>query len=86
MARQFAFFYLMKAQPDRIRETAPRHVEYWKTRNVDGYAGGPFADRSGGLIVFDAATIEAATALVDADPFVKAGLLEARWIKQWLPA
>ena len=85
MPKRFAFVYLMKHAPDRVRETVPSHVEYWRSRNLAGYTGGPFADRSGGLILFNAADLDAATALADADPFVKGDLLEARWLKEWLP-
>ena len=85
MARRFVYVYTMKHLPDRIRELVPKHVEYWKSRHLDGYAGGPFADRSGGLIVFDATTVEDANGLADADPFVTHGLIETRWVKEWLP-
>jgi uncharacterized protein YciI len=85
MAKPFVFFYLMRRAPDRIRETAPQHAEYWKSRELDGYSGGPFADRSGGLILFRAPSLDHATALADADPFVKLDLVESRWVKEWSP-
>jgi uncharacterized protein YciI len=82
-SRSFVFFYLMKPQPEGIRETVPLHVEYWKSLNLAGYSGGPFADRSGGLIVFDATSLEEATRMVDGDPFAGRGLLQSHWIKEW---
>ncbi len=85
MKRSFAFFYLMKPLPEGIREAVPLHVEYWKSRNLAGYSGGPFADRSGGLIVFEATSLAEATRLVEADSFVKRDLLQSRWVKEWMP-
>jgi uncharacterized protein YciI len=85
MTRQFAFFYLMRDDAPGIREAVPEHVAYWKGARLDGYRGGPFADRSGGLITFRAADLEEASAIVGRDPFVRRGLLRERWTKEWLP-
>ncbi|HZD23023.1 MAG TPA: YciI family protein [Acidimicrobiia bacterium] len=41
---------------------------------MDHYLGGPFADRSGGLIAFDAASSAEAERLVEDDPFPQRGL------------
>jgi hypothetical protein len=45
--------------------------------------GGPFADRSGGLITFEGASVEEAERLVSDDPFVREDLLETHWVKEW---
>ncbi len=82
---RFAFFYLMSGDTPRIRSTAPSHVTYWKDAELTNYMGGPFADRSGGLITFDAGTVEDANARVQQDPFLTAGLLANFWVKEWLP-
>ena len=84
MTKRFVYFYLMKSQPDRIRQTVPLHVEYWKSRHLQHYLGGPFADRTGGLISFDADSLDTAETLSTADPFVLHGLIESRWVKEWL--
>jgi len=50
---------------------------------------GPFADKSGSLIVFEAATIEEAEAFAAGDPYVREGVFEAhevRPFKQVFPA
>jgi uncharacterized protein YciI len=47
--------------------------------------GGPFADRSGGLITFDADSLEQAAGIIAADPFVQEELLESSVVKQWMP-
>jgi hypothetical protein len=50
---------------------------------LPGYMGGPFGDRAGGLITFEAASEEDAWGLVADDPFVRAGLVPKRWLKEW---
>lgn len=80
---RFAYFYFMTDDPDRVRRFAPDHAAYWHELHLDGYQGGPFADRSGGLIVFTAESVDRANRLVTEDPFVRHGLLESRWVKQW---
>ncbi len=82
--KQFAFFYLMKNDPERIREIVPGHIRYWKDNKPVNYSGGPFVDRSGGLIVFDAEGMGAAEKLAGNDPFVIEQVLETRWIKEWI--
>ncbi len=81
---RFVYFYLMKKEPETIREVAPRHAEYWKRKMLPDYIGGPFGDRSGGLICFSAEDLSAAESLVAGDPFVLEDLLEVRWLKDWI--
>lgn len=80
---RIAYFYLMVDGAARVRGVAPRHTEYWRGKSLPGYAGGPFADRSGGLITFDVGSLDEAGALVNADPFVLEGVLQAMWLKEW---
>jgi hypothetical protein len=47
---RFLYFYLMRDLADRVRAVAPDHAAYWRDLALGEYAGGPFADRSGGLI------------------------------------
>ncbi len=81
---RFAFFYLMKDDPERIREIVPRHIEYWHDLGLPDYQGGPFLDRSGGLITFSARGVVEANKIVLNDPFVKAGVLAEQHLKQWI--
>jgi uncharacterized protein YciI len=93
MKKRFAYFYLMKREPEKIQQIVPLHVEYWgkyKSKNYLGgksknYLGGPFADRSGGLIIFDSMYIDNATDIIKNDPFNINDLLETRWLKEWMP-
>ena len=43
-----------------------------------------FADRSGGLITFEAATPTRAENLVSGDPFLRQGCISSWWLKEWL--
>jgi uncharacterized protein YciI len=81
---RFLYFYLMRDAPDRVRTTAPKHALYWRELQLSDYLGGPFADRSGGLITFEAESGPAAEALVANDPFLQERLLERHWVKEWL--
>jgi uncharacterized protein YciI len=83
MSPRFAFFYLMKDDPDRVRVTVPRHVTHWRELQLTGYLGGPFEDRTGGLITFEADDSGQAERAAETDPFIEEGLLDAYWLKEW---
>ena len=85
MPKRFIYFYFMKNEFERIREIIPSHINYWKTSGMKNYLGGPFADRTGGLISFESSSLEKATGIVKKDPFVVHDLIETKWIKEWLP-
>lgn len=82
--RRFLYFYLMQGSVEAIRTTVPSHVSYWKGRSLPNYLGGPFADRTGGLITFSAEDLASAEGTVQQDPFVQNGLIERKWVKEWL--
>jgi uncharacterized protein len=82
---RFLYFYLMREAPDRVRAAAPKHALLLAAVAAGRLPGGPFADRSGGLITFQAETAAAAQALVANDPFLREQLLERHWVKEWLP-
>ena len=80
---RFVHVYAMKPEPDRVRAVAPRHAAYWHDLQPGGYLGGPFDDRSGGLITFEADSREEAERLIAADPFVRERLLASSSIERW---
>jgi hypothetical protein len=82
--KQYVYFYFMKNEPEKICRIVPEHIAYWRNCNALGYKGGPFADRSGGMISFSAAVPEEAERLIAADPFVLEGLMDNKWLKEWL--
>ena len=48
-----SYIYFMADNPDRVAAVAPEHAAYWRALALREYLGGPFADRSGGLISFE---------------------------------
>ena len=85
MSPRFAYFYLMRDDPEHVRAEVPRHVAHWRGLELAGYLGGPFDDRSGGLILFETDDIGRAQQAVMTDPFVQERLLDEYWLKQWAP-
>lgn len=83
MGKRFVFFYFMKKEPEKIKAVVPLHVEYWHKLKLNKYIGGPFDDRTGGLITFETENIEKATSIIMNDPFVLQSLLESKWVKEW---
>lgn len=85
MTARYAYFYFMRDEADRVRATAPQHVAHWRELGLTDYVGGPFEDRSGGLITFRVESETQADSAVATDPFVTTGLLATYWIKRWSP-
>jgi uncharacterized protein YciI len=85
VAKQFVFFYLMKGEAAKIGAIVPAHIDYWAVNSSANPTGGPFADRSGGMILFETATVHGAEQLAHNDPFVIERVIEALWIKEWMP-
>jgi uncharacterized protein len=85
MRATFAYFYLMADDPKRVRSMAPRHTEHWHALRLPHYTGGPFADRSGGLITFEVDDPGQAESAVAEDPFVREGLVTRYWLREWTP-
>ena len=82
----FAYVYFMnQGQVELDRDVVPEHIRYWQTRSAPDYRGGPFADRSGGLIIFRASSGDAALETVVNDPFQLEGVLGDWWLKEWEP-
>ncbi len=81
--RKFVFFYFMKAMPEAIGKLASQHAAYWRSLALSGYQGGPFADRSGGMIIFSARDMGQAKRLAGGDPFVKGRVMSQNWLKEW---
>ena len=69
---RFIYCYWMTEDPSGVQQTAPRHAAYWHRLGLPYYVGGPFGDRSGGLISFEAPTQERVEQLVFDDPFQRA--------------
>jgi uncharacterized protein len=85
------FFALVsKDKPGHLNlrlETRPTHLEYLEGLNAKGKLkmAGPVLDGDakpcGTIAIYEAASLDEAKALVDADPYTKAGLFESVDIK-----
>ena len=82
--RRFIYFYFNRREPDKVMQVVPAHVQYWKTANRKEYLGGPFTDRTGGLITFTTSSLEEAIEIILKDPFVLGNLIAEKWIKEWI--
>lgn len=85
MGRRFVYAYFMSGDANRVRSIAPSHAAHWQDLALEDYLGGPFSDRSGGLITFIVDDRAQAEAAVTRDPFVREGLIERYWLKEWEP-
>jgi uncharacterized protein YciI len=81
---RFVYCYQMKEDRGGVQDVAPKHAAYWHQLGLPGYVGGPFEDRSGGLILFEAPTEKRASELTSDDPFRRAGLVTDWWLKVWI--
>jgi uncharacterized protein YciI len=84
MNSKFVTFYFFKVSRERVMEVAQEHRDYWAEGSRANHTGGPFADRSGGMIIFAARNLEEAEQMAGQDPFVTKDLLEKRWVKEWV--
>ena len=80
---RFVHVYEM-SRDARVPTVAPLHASYWDDLGLVGYLGGPYGDRSGGVITFEVDSYEAAKRLVSRDPFVQEGLLASSTLKEWI--
>ena len=83
--KRFVYFYINRNDPEKIRQVVPAHVQYWKSAHLEEFQGGPFGDRTGGLISFVAESLEEATKIILQDPFIQEELIAEKWIKDWYP-
>lgn len=83
MTARYAYSYFMRADGGRVRAVAPEHAAHRHALELEDYLGGPFEDRTGGLITFRATDAAQAERAVAAGPFVREGLLGSHWLKAW---
>ncbi len=84
MKQIFVFCYLMKFEPSRLKTAIPAHISYWENHAAENFSDGPFRDRTGGLIIFPAISLETAEDMCKNDPYVKEGLIGEYWVREWL--
>ena len=69
----------------KIAEYRPLHRAYLGGLRDEGklVLSGPFGENAGGLVVYEAPSLEEVQALVDADPFTIHGVTKKHTIRQW---
>ncbi len=69
----------------KIAEYRPLHREYLGVLRDEGKVvlSGPFAENAGGLIVYEAPSLEVVQEFVAADPFTIHGVTKKHTIHQW---
>lgn len=81
---RYAYVYFTDpGRADRVRLVAPEHSRYWRGLDQPNYLGGPFADGTGGLVIFEADSIEEAQDLLNDDPFRREGLIANGFTSEW---
>ncbi|VEH08699.1 YciI family protein [Corynebacterium kutscheri] len=87
----FAFIYHYDPTNDEIAATRPQHREFIASLNKKGQilGSGPFTEGNGGALIVlslgDTATLDDATAIMNADPFYEQGLVDKREVHAWNP-
>jgi uncharacterized protein len=73
MAYFAAFLHML--DEEKSRAIRPRHLAFLDEQDLHGkiFARGPFADGSGGLVIYSAASLEEAQAIAASDPYVREG-------------
>ncbi len=81
---KFAILLEKCSTPEAFQKVVPDHVAYMDRLHEQGVliAAGPFHDGSGGLILIEADSEAAATAVAEADPFISRGV-ERYTLKHW---
>jgi uncharacterized protein len=70
---------------DQRAERRDDHVTYLNKLKDDGVlvAAGPYADLTGGTILYQADTLDDAEKLVDGDPYTQADVTKDRYLREW---
>lgn len=82
--KTFVFMYILTDEIEVIQKSLGRHISYWKGLDLAYYKNGPFADKSGGLIIFSAVDIKEAEGVVSKDPLLTEKAVANYWIKEWI--
>jgi uncharacterized protein YciI len=81
---RFAYLYFMNDAPPCSGHGAQARGPL-AGAGVARLPGWPLPGPDRGLITFEAEDGDRVRRAVDADPFVREGLLEVHWLKQWTP-
>lgn len=91
----FAVQYGYVDSPDDLARVRPEHRQFLSGLLAEGtlLASGPFAPSdslpdqqgAGALLLLRAPSVHAVEALLDEDPFHRAGLIQTRSLRGWIP-
>ncbi len=81
--KKFIFFYF-NTRLEKVREVVPSHIDFWNNQQFESYTGGPFSDKTGGMIIFTANSLTEANEIIKKDPFMAGNLISEYYIKEWL--
>ena len=72
---------------EKIQSLRPTHRQYLTKLKEEGKlaVAGPFLDDSGALIVYEAASVEEAEAILKGDPFHDGGVFVSWKLRPWNP-
>lgn len=82
--KMFMFMYLLIEDTEKVKTHLGRHVSYWKNLEFGYFKNGPFADKSGGLIIFSADSRAAAEKIIAQDPLLTGNAIRQYWLKEWV--
>lgn len=82
--RTYVFMYILGKDADRVKDCLGQHIRYWKNLELDHFQNGPFADKSGGMIIFSASSTEQAEKTIAQDPLLKKKTIQHYWLKEWV--
>lgn len=84
MAKFVALLEFTELEDLRL-QTRPTHREYLRSLFDQGKLAmsGPWVDDTGAMLIYDAADLEEAQRLLDADPYRAAGVIAEARIKEW---
>jgi uncharacterized protein YciI len=82
---KFAAILTYSSDNEKRQAVRPTHRDYLRSLAADGRLlhAGPWADDSGSLIVYEAESLDAAKAILAADPFTTEGIVTDSVIREW---
>lgn len=85
MSKTFIIIYTIQVDRATYEPYLPKHLEYLQQLNQQGHLllSGPFADRTGGMVLIQANSWDEAEAIARADPFVSSGV-DSYQLREWI--
>jgi uncharacterized protein len=82
---KFAVILTYSSDNEKRQAVRPSHRDYLRSLADQGKLlhAGPFADDSGSLIVYEAASSDEVQAILNDDPFTKEGIITDSVIREW---